>query len=1244
MSNAATTNRPAPPDQQQRHLALDPSRSILVQAPAGSGKTDLLTRRFLRLLAEVEDPGQIVAITFTKAAAAEMRHRILSELEKAELERASAADSAPVPIEPGGTTAEFSMSALAHRALGRSRALNWNLIDLSSQLRITTIDAFCRELAIQQPLLSGFGGDLDIAEQPEEIYRRAARSALEKLDLGENALADAIESLLLWRDNGWNELEDLLVTMLGQRDRWMHEFVLGRATDWEELRERLERPFGNAVRDALDQLDGLFRQMPVALEEALELARFTCQTVDTFRDLAEMAEFPSPPYSTGEDLEEAQRAYTELAALLLIKDGVFRSAVDKRIGFPANRKPEKERLLRLIEGLRSVDGLQSALAAVRDLPPARYTEDDWQIIRACFALLRAAAAELQIAFAESGTVDFTEIAQIAQRVLRDSDGQPTDAALATGDKIRHLLVDEFQDTSRRQHQLLASLIGAWPERPGHTCFAVGDPMQSIYFFRDADAELFPRVHDLGLEIAGDEPLLFDFVPLQSNFRTEPRLVERLNEIFQAVFAAQDGSGVSFSEALPAREAPTEQGPRFNLHLEFVPQSGRGKTDQPETLRAKEDAHAAQVSEIVSLIQGHLPRMEEVSQARELGEDRKFRIAVLGRSRKALAPIAAALRASEIPFRAVDLEPLKGRPEVLDALALARALLNPQDRVAWLGVLRAPWCGLSLADLHALVSSDDTDLLKRPVPALLAERLPMAAALDLSEAGCKSVRRVLDALDAVSTLRASQPAAALGTWLEQVWLQLGGADCVDSAARANLDLLWNCLDRLPDGEVDLLGPALEAALDKLTAQPDPAADSDCSVQLMTIHKSKGLEFEVVVVPELQARGGSTTTKLLTWLERGLPRDDQSGDITEFLIAPLQPKGTDSGKAKAWVGHAYRERETQEMRRVLYVAATRAREELHFFARPAFKTDTNGSSSLAEPSNSLLATAWPALEAEVRARFEQWQAEQEATPAAEAVLESVAASSDSSSLNNLIVMPSSVKPTILRRLPADYTPVAPSSPILSPEWAGEQGPRITGLSSEAVSTGLYARHRGGLLSRALGTAVHSLLEDFARLRTALDSEAACAALALQQPRIAAQIRAAGLDEAQASHLAARALQQALDSAEDPMGAWILSPHAEAASELGWTGVIGGVLRSVRVDRVFRAAAAPLAEGEDYWWIVDYKTAHEETADPAATLAALRPLFAPQLAAYAAVLRALHGPDAQVRAGLYYPRMLQFDWWEI
>src|SRR4051794_23255974 len=257
----SSATRPAPPpDQRQRERALDAARSILVEAPAGSGKTDLLTRRFLRLLAEVENPGQIVAITFTKAAAAEMRNRILSELEKAAGGQARNED-------------EFSMEALAQRALERSRALGWDLLRMPAQLRISTIDSFCRDLALQEPLLSGLGGGLDITENATELYHRAARRTLEQIgkpdsDLSAPALSPAIEALLGWRDNGWQDLESLLGTMLAQRDRWMQDFVVGAKPDWDALRERLERPFARVVEEAVGELDQLLD--PETRDEAMD--------------------------------------------------------------------------------------------------------------------------------------------------------------------------------------------------------------------------------------------------------------------------------------------------------------------------------------------------------------------------------------------------------------------------------------------------------------------------------------------------------------------------------------------------------------------------------------------------------------------------------------------------------------------------------------------------------------------------------------------------------------------------------------------------------------------------------------------------------------------------------------------------------------------------------------------------------------------------------------------------------------
>jgi ATP-dependent exoDNAse (exonuclease V) beta subunit len=467
-------------------------------------------------------------------------------------------------------------------------------------------------------------------------------------------------------------------------------------------------------------------------------------------------------------------------------------------------------------------------------------------------------------------------------------------------------------------------------------------------------------------------------------------------------------------------------------------------------------------------------------------------------------------------------------------------------------------------------------------------------------------------------------ASLGTWLEQVWLRLGGPNCVDSTGRENLDLLWRCLDNLPNGEPDLLGSGLSAALETLKAQPSPTSSSECGVQLMTIHKSKGLEFEVVIVPDLQAGSGRGEYGLLSWLERGLARPDESGDITEFLVAPLQPKGAESGKARKWVNRMRRERESQETRRVLYVAATRAREELHLFARPDYK-DEHGVLTLCDPRDSLLATVWPALEAEVRQRFEAWKTAAQGTE-----IEAIAAG-----YSHVVEMPRLGKPAIVRRLPGDYQPTYTLHSALS-----QHETEVAGLAGSP----LYERHEGGVLSRALGGAVHSLLEELARLRTTTDWPASRAALQRFQPRIVAELRSKGVDQIQAAKIAGQTFDIALKASHEVDGQWLLSPHADAASEVRWAGVIAGSLHEVRVDRVFRAGSAPQTDGKSCWWIIDYKTAREPGGDRAETLLKLRTLFAPQLELYAKVLRNLHGKDAEIRAGLYYPRMLAFDWWEL
>ena len=279
-----------PIDRLERSRALDPTRSFLVQAPAGSGKTYLLTQRFLRLLAQAEKPDEIVAITFTNAAAAEMRNRILESLEKAALEKVgSAAD---------GDRDPESLPALAAKAMKRARLMGWQILDQPSQLRITTIDAFCRSLALQSPLswglLSGLGGRLDPVNQAGDLYRRAATRTIELLNLEESETRFAVEQLLRWRDNNWKDVEDLLADMLSKRNRWYQEFVFAREGDWAKLQQRLEAPFRRAACERLAAIVQVLDRLPESRDYALLLARGACECPGKSSplSLAERAELP----------------------------------------------------------------------------------------------------------------------------------------------------------------------------------------------------------------------------------------------------------------------------------------------------------------------------------------------------------------------------------------------------------------------------------------------------------------------------------------------------------------------------------------------------------------------------------------------------------------------------------------------------------------------------------------------------------------------------------------------------------------------------------------------------------------------------------------------------------------------------------------------------------------------------------------------------------------------------------------
>jgi len=375
-------------------------------------------------------------------------------------------------------------------------------------------------------------------------------------------------------------------------------------------------------------------------------------------------------------------------------------------------------------------------------------------------------------------------------------------------------------------------------------------------------------------------------------------------------------------------------------------------------------------------------------------------------------------------------------------------------------------------------------------------------------------------------------------------------------------------------------------------------------LMTIHKAKGLGFDVVIVPGLGRRSQPDHQPLICSMERTNPATGER----EMLLAPIGSKGDDAHATYAWVRKQISARAQEELKRVLYVACTRARRSLHLLGA-AERTKTG----LKIDSRTLLGVGWPGL----HGYFEAALMEQEATQPKDNVIAFPGRNTEAAGLD-LAAAAETESLIRLRRLPADV----------------DLKPQIENVAFEGANVGIsepaFERPHGSRDARHKGSVVHGLLEQVSR-GAALDLLEAAARILLRGLAYSGKALEDGVAEVLA------AVKNCLG---DPDGAWVLAVHACAQSEVSLTGWKDGALETLRPDRVFVAGAAPREAGEDHLWIIDYKMSAPAGAED--FLAREREQYAPQLARYMRALREATGTNLPVRFALYYPRIARLDWW--
>jgi ATP-dependent helicase/nuclease subunit A len=1187
-----------PPDWKEREKALDVEQSWIVEAPAGSGKTGLLIQRYLKLLAHdsVEEPEQVLAITFTVKATAEIRERVVTQLEKAARGEALKSDS----------DFERETRTLAEAVLRRDELRGWQLLEHPHRLNTRTIDSVCGEIARSLPVLTGSGGAQSPVLDATLLYREAARQTLMQLGGDSSALNEALYTVLLHRDGNLGDCERLIAEMLEVRDQWGElVFPLGpRELDDAYLDStvlpRLERALEQAVCAGLIELN---QSLPADILEELSRLASELGHAEGYKGapspIAILAGQDNAPGETAEDLEHWQA----LIHLLTKAGGEWRS------GFRSDwlkfelEKTHAARLKNLVEELRERDDVLYAIKRVNSLPPRKYPREQWEVAKALFRVLSRSLAELQIVFAQRGECDFVELGLLARTALA-RDGGVRDLSEALGRELRHLLVDEMQDTSTSQYELIQLLTQGW-DGHGQTVFLVGDPKQSIYLFRQARVERFVRT--MQTEMLGDLPL--GRLQLTANFRSQRELVDEFNADFSLLFPREVSAANPEEVAYVAAEAV--KGPSRNdglgvvWHTEVLP-AGLA-TD--ESRRAKQRLAKRNAQQVRTIVQRWRTR------ALPAGRSESWKIAVLVRSRAHLLEVVAALKEDHgdgaIPFRAVDIEPLKDRQEVLDLLALTRALLHPADRVAWLGVLHAPWCGLGLAELHILSGGDDSAWAERCIEDVIDERGDL-----LSEESCKRLARVWSVLRAAANQRGKLTTAQ---WVERTWRSLGGDSWLTADELANARRYVQLLDEVEEqaGMVDLR--LLERRIDRLYAE---TAMVPGAVDLITIHGAKGLEWDVVMVPGLERQARPHRNRLLTWSEI----DSGDEEAAHVVLAPIAGKGEGSKELNAWLNGIHNAREAAERKRLFYVACTRAREELHLFGAPK----ENAKGEVKPTYGSLLATAWPAAEG----HFAEGKAVSDV--AAKVFVMRPAATTEDEFVGEIAAAAGAVeeasRPAKLQRLPLGF----------DPRERFRTGKKLPyGDGGDEQSSAHFARPEGSFEARALGNAVHAFLEMLAkRLGDGVRGDALLREVEGWDTRVVAVLRGEGLPQASAKKLALRVQSALRDTLQDAEGLWVLGTHDGAASEYALTAW-GDRRSSVRLDRVFRAGKEPLAVEGDCLWIVDYKTTPHGSKGVAEFLAEERVKYGPQMLAYARMMRSEAGPG-KLRVGLYYPMLPKLIWW--
>ncbi len=837
-------------DAPARAFAVNPVNNVVLEASAGTGKTTVLVSRYVNLLRAGVDPSNILAITFTRQSAKEMRDRIIRELRAA---------------------AEHS----------RADQLRWReLRDRLGEIAISTIDAFCLALLREFPLEADLDPAFGVADETE--VSRLVQQALDRtLATCGSVAAEDVNVAMVLAQLGPGRVRTGLAHLLERRlvaPTGLQKFLSSGPRELTAISAC--RRAATELAEVLTHVDGGLGRF--LADGPLGHPRFALLS-EELRCLGRLAD---------EDSDNIRPVLDRIREYFLTLDG----------------EPRKRLTGVRVHHCRTAEGWQRHRTAATAIAPdvakvlTRFDRDlNWVLARGAQRMFAIAVTEYERELAAHSMLDFSDLLQRALDLLRRMD-EFAQSRYRLESRYHHVLVDEFQDTSRAQWELVSLLVQSWGEGFGlvhdapvpPSVFVVGDRKQSIYGFRDADVGV---LQDAGayvetLRTTGDVRR-----SISHSFRAVPALLAFVNDLFgtmEKVERPRDGFRYEVSDRFPVEAA--EGGPHGLKADDAGSPLGLVLGD------SLEDSASRVAGEISGLLKAGTVRDQTTGVSRPVSPGD---IAILFRSRETHRKFQAALEALEIPALVYKGLGFFDTDEVKDYRALLRFLAAPRSELRAAALLRSRLVRVSDAALFELAGDLSSTLLADDPPSSL-DRLKL---VDRALVGRlrDSVREWVAVADRV-------PPAEL---LDRVY-----ADCAYAfelrgprliQARENLKKMRSLVRRAQNRGFATLSRIADH-VDRLSGDVSNAVvDAFDAVNLMTVHAAKGLEFPVVFLVELARGTGGVRPAIRVVGDRG-------DGVPSVSIAPFRSVADDDQRA----------RDREETKRLLYVATTRARDRLYLAA--------------------------------------------------------------------------------------------------------------------------------------------------------------------------------------------------------------------------------------------------------------------------------------------------------------------------